>query len=89
MLEAARIHKTVIEINANPYRLDLDWREVLNAQALGLKFAINTDAHRVQGFDDLWYGVQTARKAALESKMVVNTLELEDFLALARAKRMV
>ncbi len=87
VLEAARIHNTVIEINANPYRLDLDWREVLEARASGLKFAINTDAHRVQGFDDLWYGVQVARKAALETHMVINTLEMEEFLALARAKR--
>ncbi len=87
VLEAAKVHNTVIEINASPYRLDLDWREVLEARASGLKFAINTDAHRVQGFDDLWYGVQAARKAALETNMVVNTLELEDFLNLARAKR--
>jgi DNA polymerase (family X) len=88
VLEAARIHNTVIEINANPYRLDLDWREVLKARASGLKFAINTDAHRVEGFDDLWYGIQVARKAALETGMVVNTLEMEDFLDLARVKRM-
>ncbi len=87
VLEAAKVHNTVIEINASPYRLDLDWREVLEARASGLKFAINTDAHRVQGFDDLWYGVQAARKAALETEMVVNTLEMEDFLKLARAKR--
>jgi DNA polymerase (family X) len=87
VLEAARVHNTVIEINASPYRLDLDWREVLNARASGLKFAINTDAHRVQGFDDLWYGIQVARKAALETSMVVNTLEMEEFLKLARAKR--
>ncbi len=87
VLEAANAHNTVIEINASPYRLDLDWREVLEARASGLKFAINTDAHRVQGFDDLWYGIQVARKAALETGMVVNTLEIEDFLQLARAKR--
>ncbi len=87
VLEAAKVHSTVIEINASPYRLDLDWREVLEAPASGLKFAINTDAHRVQGFDDLWYGIKVARKAALETNMVVNTLEMEDFLKLARAKR--
>ena len=87
VLEAATQHKTIIEINASPYRLDLDWREVLNARASGLKFAINTDAHRVGGFDDLEYGIKIARKAALETSMVVNTLEMEDFLSLARAKR--
>ena len=87
VLEAAAQHKTIIEINASPYRLDLDWREVLNARASGLKFAINTDAHRVGGFDDLEYGIKIARKAALETSMVVNTLEMQDFLNLARAKR--
>ena len=87
VLEAATQHKTIIEINASPYRLDLDWREVLNARASGLKFAINTDAHRVGGFDDLEYGIKIARKAALETSMVVNTLEMQDFLNLARAKR--
>ncbi len=87
VLEAARVHGTVIEINASPYRLDLDWREVLEARVTGLRFAINTDAHRVEGFDDLWYGIKVARKAALETGMVVNTLEMEDFLQLARAKR--
>ncbi len=86
VLEAATAHKTIIEINANPYRLDLDWREVLNARA-NLKFAINTDAHRVGGFDDLEYGIRVARKAALETSSVVNTLEMNDFLALVKAKR--
>ena len=86
VLEAAAQHNTIIEINANPYRLDLDWREVLKAQR-SLKFAINTDAHRVGGFDDLEYGIKVARKAALETNMVVNTLEMEDFLKFARAKR--
>jgi DNA polymerase (family X) len=87
VLEAATAHNTIIEINANPFRLDLDWREVLNARASNIKFAINTDAHRVEGFDDLGYGIKVARKAALETNMVVNTLEVEDFLRLAQAKR--
>jgi DNA polymerase (family X) len=86
VLAAAEAHGTVIEINANSYRLDLDWRDVLQARGR-VKFAINTDAHHTDGFDDLKYGIRVARKAALETKDVINTLEVEDFLGLARGKR--
>ncbi len=86
VLAAAEVHGTVIEINANSYRLDLDWRDVLAARGR-VKFAINTDAHHTDGFDDLKYGIRVARKGALETKNVVNTLEVEEFLGLARGKR--
>ena len=86
VLAAAEAHGTVIEINANSYRLDLDWRDVLAARGR-VKFAINTDAHHTDGFDDLKYGIRVARKGALETKNVVNTLEVEEFLGLARGKR--
>jgi DNA polymerase (family X) len=86
VLAAAEAHGTVIEINANSYRLDLDWRDVLQARGR-VKFAINTDAHHTDGFDDLKYGIRVARKGALETKDVINTLEVEEFLGLARAKR--
>jgi DNA polymerase (family X) len=86
VLAAAEAHGTVIEINANSYRLDLDWRDVLQARRR-VKFAINTDAHHTDGFDDLKYGIRVARKGALETKDVINTLEVEEFLRLARGKR--
>jgi DNA polymerase (family X) len=86
VLSAAEAHGTIIEINANAYRLDLDWRDVLHARGR-VKFAINTDAHHTDGFDDLKYGVRIARKGALETKDVVNTLGVEEFLGLARGKR--
>jgi DNA polymerase (family X) len=86
VLAAAEAHGTVIEINANSYRLDLDWRDVLAARGR-VKFAINTDAHHTDGFDDLKYGIRVARKGVLETKDVVNTLEVEEFLGLARGKR--
>jgi DNA polymerase (family 10) len=65
--------KTVIEINANPYRLDLDWRWVIKAKELGCTFSINPDAHNTQGFDDIRFGVMMARKGGLTAKDVVNT----------------
>jgi DNA polymerase (family X) len=73
IIEACAETKTVIEINASPYRLDLDWRWVIKAKELGCKFSINPDAHITTGFDDVRYGVMIARKAGLTAHDVVNT----------------
>jgi DNA polymerase (family X) len=73
IIEACAETKTVIEINASPYRLDLDWRWVIKAKELGCKFSINPDAHITTGFDDVRYGVMVARKAGLTPADVVNT----------------
>lgn len=62
--EAARLGKA-LELNANPHRLDLDWRWCRAAKLAGVKIAINPDAHRVSGLDDLQYGVWIANKAGL------------------------
>ncbi|HEU4725933.1 MAG TPA: DNA polymerase/3'-5' exonuclease PolX [Candidatus Eisenbacteria bacterium] len=77
----------VVEINANPHRLDLDWREVRGAKERGARFAVNPDAHHVSGYDDIPYGVGIARKAWLTKKDVVNTLTAEKLLALFGARR--
>ncbi len=77
----------VIEINANPHRLDLDWREIRNAKRSGVRFAVNPDAHHVSGYDDIRYGIGTARKGWLTKKDVVNTLPLEKLLALFQGRR--
>jgi DNA polymerase (family X) len=82
IIEACAETNTVIEINASPYRLDLDWRWVVKAKGLGCKFSINPDAHATNGFDDVPYGVMMARKAGLTSNDVVNTAKTgEEFLA--------
>lgn len=86
VLEAAESCGAILEINANPYRLDLDWREVL-AWRSRILFAVDTDAHVIAGFDDLKYGVHAARKGALLTDRVVNTWDAERFLTYARAKR--
>jgi DNA polymerase (family 10) len=73
VIEACAQSGTVIEINANPRRLDLDWRWVIRARDAGCLFTINPDAHSATGFDDLRYGVTMARKAGLTVSQVVNT----------------
>lgn len=77
----------VIEINANPRRLDLDWRELRAAKALGVKFAVNPDAHHVDRYLDLRYGIGAARKGWLTREDVINTLPCDSALTLLRARR--
>lgn len=86
VLEAAAEAGTIVEINANPHRLDLDWREMRLAKALGLKMMINPDAHSAEGLNDVRFGVNAARKGWLTRTDVLNTLSgsamlhfLEDF----------
>ena len=87
VLQACAETGTVVELNANPYRLDLDWREVIRARELGCRFAINPDAHHPDGYRDLRYGVMMARKAGLTAADVVNTAPTaEAFLARLAAK---
>ena len=66
-----------IEINASPYRLDLDWRLCRTARDHGVPILINPDAHSIEGLSDIAYGVDIARKGCLEAKDVLNTLPVE------------
>ena len=77
VLQAAADRGVLIELNANPHRLDLDWRLMKKAKELGLKIAINPDAHHLEGLDDVAYGVGIARKGWLTKEDVFNTWEAE------------
>lgn len=63
-----------VELNASPYRLDLDWRLCKYAKQIGVPVVINPDAHSVKGLGDIDYGVMIARKGWLESCDVLNSL---------------
>ncbi len=78
VIDAASDYGKVIEINAHPFRLDLDWRMCKYAKKKGVKIAINPDAHVVDGLLDVRYGVGIARKGWLEKKDVINTLRLAE-----------
>jgi len=73
-----------IEINANPYRLDLDWRYCKAAKEAGCKFVICPDAHRIEGIDDMQYGINVARKGWLEKEDILNTYDVTDLPRLLR-----
>lgn len=84
VLDAAAAAGTIIELNASPHRLDIDWRQIKAARDRGIKIAINPDAHSLPGLDDIQYGIGTARKGWLRAQDVLNTLpakEFADFLA--------
>jgi DNA polymerase (family 10) len=68
----------VIELNANPYRLDLDWRWCRRAKEMGVKISINPDAHSPEGLGDIVYGVDAARKGWLEAGDVFNCIPLAE-----------
>ena len=69
-----------VEINANPHRLELDWRYCKRALERGVKLCIGPDAHRIDGIDDIKYGVGVARKGWLTKSDVVNCLPAAEFL---------
>ncbi len=86
VIEAAAQAGTMIEINANPHRLDLDAVHCRRAQALGVTIVVNPDAHATGGLDDLEYGIGVARRAGLGPADVFNTAS-PGAVALALKKR--
>ena len=87
VLDAAAATGTWIELNANPRRLDLDWRWWPLAKEKGVKCAINPDAHSTAGLQDLAFGVGIARKGWLTKNDIVNTLPLSKVVDALSAKR--
>jgi DNA polymerase (family 10) len=78
LIELAASHNTAIEINANPRRLDMDWRYGNKAWEVGLMSSINPDAHTTEGIDDIPYGVKIARKGKFEAARILNTKSADE-----------
>jgi len=87
VFRAAAESGTALEINANPARLDLSAGMARRAKELGCTISIDTDAHHFEDFDNLRFGVGTARKAGLTKADVLNTREVDDVLRFVAAKR--
>jgi DNA polymerase (family 10) len=81
VIRAAKEHGKFLEINANPHRLDLDWRLCATVKQQDVKVSINPDAHAVEGLQDVPFGVNVARKGGLSVTDVVNTLESAEIAA--------
>ena len=76
VLQACAQHGVVVEINANPWRLDLDWRWHRRALELGCMMAINPDAHSTGEIELVRWGVEMARKGGVPRTRVLNCLDL-------------
>ncbi len=87
LFEAAAEHDVALELNANWLRLDLRDHHLRGALGRGVKIAIDTDAHRERDFDNLVYGVLTARRAGLEPASCINTWPAEKLHAWLASKR--
>jgi len=82
VLEVAAETGTIMEVNAIPARLDLDDVHIRRAVEMGVRLAINSDAHNMDGLAAMAYGVATARRGWAEARDVVNTLPLDELLKL-------
>jgi len=87
VIDAAAERGVCIEINANPSRLDLDWRFLHRARDKGIKIPINPDAHVLAGLDDMRYGIGIARKGWLRPTDVLNTMQTEELLGFFKARK--
>jgi DNA polymerase (family X) len=76
IIDAAADHHVVIELNASPYRLDIDWRYLRQAKGKGVMIAIDPDAHSAKGLYELYYGVGIARKGWQELDDILNTMDV-------------
>ena len=73
IIRTAAKENVILEINANPHRLDMDWRHLKSALEEGCMFVISPDAHSLEGINDVEYGVNIARKGWLSAANVINT----------------
>ncbi|MDQ6635518.1 MAG: DNA polymerase/3'-5' exonuclease PolX [Gemmatimonadota bacterium] len=87
VLEKAAEQHVSVELNADPHRLDIDWRLLPRARALGIPIEIGPDAHSTRGLDTMQLGVGMARKGGLEAGDVLNARSADDVMAFARTRR--
>ncbi len=78
IIDACAANNVIIELNAHPYRLDIDWEHIYYAMEKGVMISINPDAHEKAGYHDMYYGICSARKAGLTKKFTFNALSLAE-----------
>jgi DNA polymerase (family 10) len=79
IIEACAANKVVIELNAHPRRLDIDWRWIQYALDLGVLISIDPDAHYIHGLEDIRYGVLAAQKAGVTKEQTLSCFNLPQF----------
>ena len=90
IIKACAANDVVIELNAHPRRLDMDWRYIHQAMQEDVLISINPDAHAIDGFEDCAYGVLVAQKAGLSAAQNLSSFslaEMMEFISYQQAKR--
>ena len=90
IIDACAANNVVIELNAHPRRLDIDWRFIKYALEKNVLISIDPDSHAIEGYDDIRYGILVAQKAMLTKKQNLSSFslpEFENFLAFQKLKR--
>jgi DNA polymerase (family 10) len=87
VIDACAANGVVIEINANPWRLDIDWHWLPYALEKGVLISINPDAHEKDGYHDMVYGLHVARKGGLPRQMTFNALSAEEIGKYFRSRK--
>jgi DNA polymerase (family 10) len=87
VLRACAKHDVAVEIDAHPWRLDLDWRWHQAALDFGCVMSINPDAHSIRELDHMHWGVEMARKGGVSADRVLNAMTLADISRYLRQKR--
>jgi DNA polymerase (family 10) len=87
VIDACAANNVVIEINANPYRLDMDWSHIPYALKRGVMISINPDSHSIHEIDNIRWGVSAARKGGLTKQMTWNALPLTEIIQWLKKKK--
>jgi DNA polymerase (family X) len=88
IIDACAKHDVIIELNAHPKRLDIDWRWVHYALEKGVLLSINPDAHATDGFKDMYYGICSGRKGGLTKEKTFNTWDVEQVETYFRERKL-
>jgi DNA polymerase (family X) len=87
VIDACAANNVVIEINANPYRLDMDWSHIPYALKKGVMISVNPDAHSINEIDNIRWGVSAARKGGLTTQMTWNARPLQEIIKWLKKKK--
>ena len=87
LIDACAANGVAIELNAHPFRLDLDWTHIPYALEKGVLISINPDAHEKEGYHDMYFGTLAARKGGLTKEMTLNAKTLAEFESWLTLKR--
>lgn len=87
VIDACAANKVIIEINTNPYRLDMDWSHIPYALKKGVMISVNPDAHSINEIDNIRWGIAAARKGGLTRTMTWNAMSVKDIQSWLKKRR--